>query len=53
MTMLFAAVHEVERYPDYAPAHSMLAFAMLMSRVFGWTLVAPQVKDAAAVASSG
>jgi adenylate cyclase len=41
----------VERYPEYAPAHSMLAFAMLISRVFGWTLVAPQVKDAAALAA--
>jgi adenylate cyclase len=41
----------VEHYPDYAPAHSMLAFAMLMSRWFGWTLVAPQVKDAATLAA--
>jgi adenylate cyclase len=41
----------VARYPEYAPAHSMLAFAMLMSRVFGWTLVAPQVKDAATLAA--
>ena len=37
----------VERYPDYAPAHSMLAFAMLVSRLLGWTLIAPQVKEAA------
>jgi adenylate cyclase len=36
----------VERYPDYAPAHSMLAFAILVSRLLGWTLVAPQVKEA-------
>ena len=41
----------VERYPDYAPAHSMLAFALLMSRLLGWTLVAPQVKEAAALAA--
>jgi adenylate cyclase len=41
----------VARYPEYAPARSMLAFAMLMSRVFGWTLVAPQVKDAATLAA--
>jgi tetratricopeptide (TPR) repeat protein len=41
----------VERYPDYAPAHSMLAFAMLVSRLLGWTLVAPQVKEAAALAA--
>jgi adenylate cyclase len=41
----------VERYPDYAPAHSMLAFAMMTSRWFGWTLVPPQIKDAAALAA--
>lgn len=40
----------VGRYPNYAPAHSMLAFAMLISRLLGWTLVAPQVKDAASLA---
>lgn len=27
----------VELHPDYAPAHGMLAFAMLVSRLFGWT----------------
>ena len=41
----------VERYPDYAPAHSMLAFAMLTSRWLGWTLVAPQVKEVATLAA--
>jgi TolB-like protein/class 3 adenylate cyclase/Flp pilus assembly protein TadD len=41
----------VERYPDYAPAYSMLAFAMLTSRLLGWTLVAPQVKEAEALAA--
>ena len=41
----------VERYPDYAPAHSMLAFAMLMSRLLGWTLIAPQVKEAETLAA--
>jgi TolB-like protein/Flp pilus assembly protein TadD len=41
----------VERYPDYAPAHSMLAFALLVSRLLGWTLVAPQVKEAQALAA--
>jgi len=41
----------VDRYPDYAPAHSMLAFAMLVSRLLGWTLVAPQLKEAAALAA--
>ena len=28
----------INRYPEYAPAHSMLAFAMLVSRLLGWTL---------------
>src|SRR5215471_8057475 len=37
-------------YPDYAPAQSMLAFAMLVARLFGWTVVAPPVKEAAALA---
>jgi adenylate cyclase len=41
----------IERYPDYAPAHSMLAFAMLTSRWSGRTLVAPQVKEAATLAA--
>ena len=40
----------IELYPDYAPAQSMLAFAMLVSRLFGWTLVAPPVKEAAVLA---
>jgi adenylate cyclase len=40
----------VERYPDYAPAHSMLAFAILVSQLLGWTLIAPQVKEAATLA---
>jgi adenylate cyclase len=41
----------VERYPDYAPAYSMLAFALLVSRLLGWTTMAPQVKEAAALAT--
>jgi len=28
----------VERYPDYGPAHSLLAFALLFSGHVGWTL---------------
>jgi adenylate cyclase len=40
----------IERYPDYAPAHSMLAFALLVKRLLGWTLVAPPVKEAATLA---
>jgi len=43
----------VERYPDYGPAHSMLAFTMLVSRLIGLTLVAPQLKEAAALAARG
>jgi adenylate cyclase len=39
----------IELYPDYSPAQSMLAFAMLVSRLFGWTLVA-SVKEAAVLA---
>ncbi len=27
----------VQRYPDYAPAHSMLAFALVVSAHLGWT----------------
>ena len=26
----------MERYPDYGPAHSMLAFALLVSSQVGW-----------------
>lgn len=48
ITMLKRAV---ERYPDYAPAYSMLAFALLVSRLLGWTSIAPPVKDAAALAT--
>ncbi len=43
----------VERYPDYAPAHSMLAFMMLVSGYLGWSVGErePQVKQAAALAA--
>jgi TolB-like protein/Flp pilus assembly protein TadD len=41
----------VGRYPDYAPAHSMLAFALLMSRILGWSAVAPDVSEAARLAA--
>ena len=43
----------VERYPDYGPAYSMLAFTMLVSRLIGLTLVAPQLKEAATLAARG
>jgi len=41
----------VERYPDYAPAHSMLAFMLLVSDYVGWTFTEPQVKQAATLAT--
>jgi adenylate cyclase len=43
----------VERYPDYAPAHSMLAFLLLVLGYAGWTLSErePQTKRAAALAA--
>jgi adenylate cyclase len=50
ITMLKQAV---EHYPNYAPAHSMLAFAMLVSQLFGWTVLAPPVKEAAILAKRG
>jgi tetratricopeptide (TPR) repeat protein len=37
----------VERYPEYAPAHSMLAFVLLFSRHVGWISMEPQVNQAA------
>jgi TolB-like protein/Tfp pilus assembly protein PilF len=41
----------VERYPFYAPAYSILAFALLVSRQGGWHLMEPQVTQAATLAS--
>jgi adenylate cyclase len=43
----------VERYPGYAPSHSMLAFALLVSRLLGWSVGErdPLVKQAAALAA--
>jgi len=35
-----------ERYPEYAPAHSMLAFALLFSRHVGFISMEPEVKQA-------
>jgi adenylate cyclase len=37
----------VDQHPEYAPAHSMLAFALLFSRHVGWLAMEPQVKQAA------
>jgi TolB-like protein/Flp pilus assembly protein TadD len=41
----------VERHPFYAPAHSMLAFVLLVSRQGGWHIMEPQVTRAAALAA--
>ena len=41
----------IERYPDYAPAHSMLAFASVVSRHVSWTCMEPKLKEAAALAA--
>jgi adenylate cyclase len=43
----------VERYPDYAPAHSMLAFMLLVSGYAAWTLseLEPQVRQAETLAT--
>jgi adenylate cyclase len=40
----------VERHPEYAPAHSMLAFSLLLARQFGWISMEPQVKQPEALA---
>jgi TolB-like protein/Flp pilus assembly protein TadD len=46
-------IRAVERYPDYAPAHSMLAFMLLVSGYVGWsfTELGPRLKQAAALAA--
>jgi TolB-like protein/Flp pilus assembly protein TadD len=41
----------LERYPHYAPAHSMLAFFLLVSRQGGWHMMEPQVTQAASLAA--
>jgi TolB-like protein/class 3 adenylate cyclase len=41
----------VERFPDYAPAHSMLAFMLLVSGYVGCNVMDPQVKQAAPFAA--
>jgi adenylate cyclase len=35
----------IERYPTYAPGHSMLAFMLLVSRQVGWIVMDSQVKE--------
>jgi adenylate cyclase len=41
----------VERYPDYGPAHSMLAFMLLLSRLLSWSFEVPDVKQPAELAA--
>jgi TolB-like protein/Tfp pilus assembly protein PilF len=41
----------VERHPLYAPAHSILAFVLLVSRQGGWHIMEPQVTQAAILAA--
>ena len=41
----------VRRYPVYAPAHSMLAVALLMSGFVGWTAMTANVREAADLAA--
>jgi TolB-like protein/Tfp pilus assembly protein PilF len=41
----------VQRHPFYAPAHSMLAFVLLVSRQGGWHMMEPQVTRAANLAA--
>jgi TolB-like protein/Tfp pilus assembly protein PilF len=41
----------VEQYPLYAPAHSMLAFILLVSRQGGWHTMEPQITQAATLAA--
>ena len=41
----------VERYPEYAPAQSMLAFVLLISGYVGWRQMGPQLQQAASLAA--
>ena len=41
----------VERYPDYAPAQSMLAFVLLISGYLGWALKESELQEAAGLAT--
>ncbi len=41
----------VERYPDYAPAQSTLAFVLLISGYLGWRPMGPQLQQAASLAA--
>ncbi|MBI2750162.1 MAG: tetratricopeptide repeat protein [Burkholderiales bacterium] len=41
----------VKRHPDYAPAHSMLAFGLLVSAYIGWIPIEPQLRTIADLAA--
>ena len=41
----------VERYPDYGPAQSMLAFMLLISDYLGWAVMESQLQQAAGLAA--
>lgn len=41
----------IKRYPDYAPAHSTLAFMLLLSGYLGWNLMGPLTKQAESLAA--
>ena len=43
--------HAIERYPHYAPAHSMLAFILAASSYIGSDPMGPQVSEAAPIAA--
>jgi TolB-like protein/Tfp pilus assembly protein PilF len=42
--------HAVQQYPDYGPAHSLLAFALLVSGHVGWIPESDDYQDAARLA---
>jgi TolB-like protein len=41
----------VAHYPDYEPAHSILAFALLISGYLGWSALGPRLQEAARLAA--
>ena len=41
----------VERYPNYGPAHSILAFVLMISGYLGWSVMERQLQEAARLAA--
>jgi adenylate cyclase len=41
----------VERYPNYGPAHSILAFVLLVSGYLGWSVIELQLQEATRLAA--